>query len=895
MTIQLSYAPSLTDPLRPIEFDDIEALARWLNDQPPVANKTDSAILVAASFDAYPINAGERTLDRATFTSAAFLDFDDGSVTADEVAQELEDAGLQFIIRPTFSSTPEAPRFVAIIPYDQPCPADKHRAAVDRILRPKLNGHAAFARESLVPVQPRFVSLKSGASADILLPEGFAVPLSFDPTTLPAVTASAQAFDPMAVLSLDPAERQLFRLALNYIDADAERTDWVAVLGCGMRMFGITPELLQSKKLSAEQWGLIADLEAFSARGSKNKYRKPENGIGIDRCTATRLNGDGEWVPSLVMQVGASCIRGTTMIELTGVIQRTDFFAFESELATDFPELLEQARDRYNFRLPEPVRLPTEQDLKAAALEGEVRVASFNEEIADYRQQIDTLFDRMPHGPSRKLAMTLATGGVEGRSTWFMQPPAATVLATQLINVIMANRVWVVLGENAPMSGNTYCYLFDDSGSGKTARITYAMDILKDAGYGYAHFDGKVHSAGGMHTTLMSRGQTLLMTADEVKSWFSNVTKDAPNSNQATLDAFMLRVWTAGCRNQSVVPDARAAERQGDRVNAAPPIKQPNISTFMIGVPDDMKLFSEGMLGDGSLARALCFVPSEDYTGETEEQRIRRMAKRRDESRRGNRGRPSAHTKADAAAALVAFDKALEQQGLGASYADVLAGAEFAEGENPHNGGLRIFREFAVARADLPDNMVRILTCSDEVLDIQGELDLQFALTFPGRKVEPIIQRYVEKSLRVALCLTMFDNPAAREIDPGHMRFALHLVALAEDPWLKGLLDAKQEIVLKGNKFERFVPDIKKLLDKGGLLYSKPSGFTMREIKNDKRFSALQSVVSKLNAASETIRRDAQTVLDGLNLSPIKNPDGKGSRIFHPDHRPELNDDDKHD
>ena len=178
MTIQLSYAPSLTESVRPIEFEDIEALARWLDEQPAVSNKTDSGIIIAATFDNYPITAKERTLDRATTTSAAFLDFDDGSVTPEEVAQELEDAGLQFIIRPTFSSTPEAPRFCAIVPYDQACPADKHRAAIDRILRPCLNGHAAFASESLVPVQPRFVSLKSGGSNDIL-------PVSYTHLTLP--------------------------------------------------------------------------------------------------------------------------------------------------------------------------------------------------------------------------------------------------------------------------------------------------------------------------------------------------------------------------------------------------------------------------------------------------------------------------------------------------------------------------------------------------------------------------------------------------------------------------------------------------------------------------------------------------------------------------------------
>lgn len=894
MTINLSYAPSLTDPLRPIEFDDIEALARWLNDQPPVANKTDSAILVAASFDAYPINAGERTLDRATFTSAAFLDFDDGSVTADEVAQELEDGGLQFVIRPTFSSTPEAPRFVAIIPYDQPCPADKHRAAVDRILRPKLNGHAAFARESLVPVQPRFVSLKSGASADILLPEGFAVPLSFDPTTLPAASAPSQAVDPLALVDTDPGNRLLFRLALNYIDADKLGRDWVAVLGCGMRMFGITPEVLKTKELTTEQWGLIADLEAFSARGSQDKYRNPENGIGIDRCRATRLNGDGEWVPSLVMQNASTCLYGTNMITLTGVIKRTDFFAFESELQTDFPELLEQARQRFHHDVVVEEALPTEEQLAAAALDGERRIAKFNDENADYFERVNTLLDKMSKGPAQRLARTLATGGVPNRSTWFLQPPAAVVLAAMIINVVMAHRVWLKMANLPPLAGNLYAYMFADSGTGKSVMVDYAMEILAEAGYEWARYDGKVHSASGMHANLMSRGPTMLLTTDELKMWFSNVEGNAqPNSNQATLDAFMLNVWLASSRGRKVTPDVRAADRNGDRVNVAPPIRQPNVSTFMIGVPEDMHYFSEGMLSDGSLARSLCFVPTENTAGETDEQRTRRHAKRREEMRTGSGEVLDDKEKDAAVAALLAFDKALQDQGLGESRASNITAHDFIEEQEAPalRDEMTAFREFSMARANLPDNMIRILYCDEETLRLIGKFDLEFALRFPSRKVESIMNRYAEKAERLALCLTVFDNPAATKINYDHMEFALNLVALAEEPWLKRLLDAKQEITLKGNKFEKFVPEIQKLLEKGGPLHSKPAGFSMFEIKCDKRFSALQSVVSKLKVASEAIRRDAQTTLDALNLSPIKNPTGKGERIFHPDHRPELHDD----
>ena len=898
MSLRLSYAPSLTSPLVLKEFADTAELAAFLASQKPVANKVDSAIIVPAVFKNYPVQANERTIINALETTACILDYDAGDVTADEIAEKLDALGLDYTIRPSFSDSPECPRFCAIIPWSAPLPVGKHRAAVEQVVKPLLNGKGHFALESSVAVQARFIQPKAGTATSILLPDADPWMLTNIevPASLPAAAPAAQAADPLALVDTDPGNRQLFRLALNYIDADKLGREWVAVLGCGMRMFGITPEALKSNKLSGEQWSLIADLEAFSARGSEDKYRKPENGIGIDRCTAKRLNGDGDWVPSMVMQNASRCLYGTSMTTLTGIIKRTDFFAFESELSTDFPELVEQARDRFNFAMPVEAPLPSESELKAAALEGERRVAKFNEASDDYYERMNTLLDRMPEGPARKLATTLATGGVKKGSSWFMHPPAAVVLATQIINVVMANRVWVKTGVFEPLPGNTYAYQFDDSGSGKSARISFAMGILTKAGYGHAHYDGKVHSAGGMHSTMMSRGQTMLMTADELKSWFSNVGETGkPNANQTSLDAFMLRVWLAGCRDQSVVPDARAGDRAGDQVRAAPPIKQPNISTFMIGVPEDMKFFSDGMLGDGSLARSLCFVPPEDNGRETEENRIRRMAKRRSEMRRGDGSAFDDKQRDAAVAALLAFDRALEQQGLGVSHATVEAGVEFDEANPAPRNMMAEFRNFVMARAELPDNMVRILYCDGDTLDALDELDLKFALAFPGRKVESIVQRYVEKSLRLALCLTMFDNPAAEKIEPTRMRFALELVALAEDPWLKLLLDAKQEITLKGNKFEKFERDIRKLLEKGGLLHSKPAGFSLLDIRRDKRFHALYSVVSKLNVGSEAIRRDAQTMLDALSLSPMKNPSGKGYRIFHPDHRPEPNDDDQHD
>jgi hypothetical protein len=652
--------------------------------------------------------------------------------------------------------------------------------------------------------------------------------------------------------------------------------------------------VLKTKELTTEQWGLIADLEAFSARGSEDKYRNPENGIGIDRCRATRLNGDGEWVPSLVMQNASTCLYGTNMITLTGVIKRTDFFAFESELQTDFPELLEQARQRFHHDIVVEEVLPTEEQLAAAALDGERRIAKFNDENADYFERVNTLLDKMPRGPAQRLARTLATGGVPGRSTWFLQPPAAVVLAAMIINVVMAHRVWLKIANLPPLAGNLYAYMFADSGTGKSVMVDYAMEILAKAGYEWARYDGKVHSASGMHTNLMSRGPTLLLTTDELKMWFSNVEGNAqPNSNQATLDAFMLNVWLASSRGRKVTPDVRAADRNGDRVNVAPPIRQPNVSTFMIGVPEDMHYFSEGMLSDGSLARSLCFVPTEDTAGETDEERTRRHAKRREEMRTGTGEVLDDKAQDAAVAALVAFDKALQDQGLGECRASNVTAHDFVEEEAAP--GLRdemiAFRDFSVTRSNLPDNMIRFLYCDEETLRLIGKFDLEFALRFPSRKVESIMNRYAEKAERLALCLTMFDNPTATKIDYDHMEFALNLVALAEEPWLKRILDAKQAITLKGNKFEKFVPEIQKLLEKGGPLHSKPAGFSMFEIKCDKRFSALQSVVSKLKVASEAIRRDAQTTLDALNLSPIKNPTGKGERIFHPDHRPELHDD----
>lgn len=883
MTIAFSYAASVTSPLNKIEFEDIEALAKWLGNQPRVTEKTDSAIIVAATFDSYPINADERTLDHALTTSAAFLDFDDGSVTAEEVAQELEDACLQFIVRPTFSHTPEAPRFCAIVPYDQPCPANKHRAAVDSVLRKKINGHATFAAESMVPVQPRFINLKVGGASDILMAEGFAVPLSFDHELLPAAaSAERQTYDAFAFIETDPEARQLFRLALNYIDADSDRRVWVSVLGCGLRMFGITPTALRGKQLSTDQWSLIADLEAFSSRGSQNKYREPENGRGINHCTATRLNADGEWVPSMVMQYGGKTISGSHMITLTGVVKRTNFPEFQDYLAANFPELLTQARQRYGLPDTEEPVLPTEEEIAVAAAAGEVRVRETVAEQDSYRERINTAILRMPDGRAKRLANIIATLGDSNSGEWRMNPAASVILACQTINIVTAHRVFSKHGGLPPLAGNLYGMYFETSGAGKSAAVDYVKNILTRAGYARATSSSKVFSISSMANLLLQVGPVMFYTGDEIKTWLSGGI-GKKEANQVSLDSSYLGLWLASCHGKAFEPPTLAADRP--RPNQEPPeplrISQPNFSCFFVGVPSDINLLAEEMYSDGALARTLCFLPEERKNN-----RVDAWVDAQDRLYRNTDATLNNVETNEAAGMLLAYDKELERQGLGPALATATAGNGFMnEGEAvvPFS-----FRTFARARADMAEEDVRIITATIETDTAVSNIVRRMVHRYvkSADKLESFMMRLREITYRIALNLTLFDNPTATHFNHEHTIYAAELLELIEEPWFNRIAAHEDSVIFVG-PYTGVVPAIKKLLDKTGKLYLTPGGVTMTEIMEQSEFRPLRTVLRGLKANSEGLRKDAQRTLDLLGIAVMGKLKTKGTFVFHPDHAPQ--------
>lgn len=883
MTIAFSYAASLTSPLKKIEFEDIEALATWLGNQPRVTEKIDSAIIVAATFDSYPINADERTLDHALTTSAAFLDFDDGSVTAEEVAQELEDACLQFIIRPTFSHTTETPRFCAIVPYDQPCPANKHRAAVDSVLREKINGHATFATESMVPVQPRFINLKVGGASDILMAEGFAVPLSFDHELLPAAaSAERQTYDAFAFIETDPEARQLFRLALNYIDADSDRRVWVSILGCGLRMFGITPTAMRGKQLSTDQWSLIADLEAFSSRGSQNKYREPENGRGINQCTATRLNADGEWVPSMVMQYGAKTISGSHMITLTGVVKRTNFPEFQDYLAANFPELLTQARQRYGLPDTEEPVLPTEEEIAVAAAAGEVRVRETVAEQDSYRERINTAILRMPDGRAKRLAHIIATLGDSNSGEWRMNPAASVILACQTINIVTAHRVFSKHGGLPPLAGNLYGMYFETSGAGKSAAVDYVKNILTRAGYGRATSSSKVFSISSMANLLLSVGPIMFYTGDEIKTWLSGGI-GKKEANQVSLDSSYLGLWLASCHGKAFEPPTLAADRP--RPNQEPPeplrISQPNFSCFFVGVPSDINLLAEEMYSDGALARTLCFLPEE-----RKNDRVDAWVDAQDRLYRNTDATLNNVETNEAAGMLLAYDLELERQGLGPALATANAGNGFM-----NEGEARVpfsFRTFARARADTAEEDVRIITATIETDTAVSNIVRRMVHRYvkSADKLESFMMRLREITYRIALNLTMFDNPTATHFNHEHTIYAAELLELIEEPWFNRIAAHEDSVIFVG-PYTGVVPAIKKLLDKTGKLYLTPGGVTVTEIMENSEFRPLRTVLRGLKANSEGLRKDAQRTLDLLGIAVMGKPKTKGMFVFHPDHAPQ--------
>ena len=888
MTIQISYAPSLTAPLELREFADLAAMGAWLQAQPPVTRKTDSAIIVAGVFKNYPVPATERTIENMRFSTGALLDFDAGDVTAQEASQELENAGIEYLTRTSFSHAIERPRFSVFVPWSEPCPPAQHAAAIDKYIKPKLNGHGSFAAESRVPVQPRFIQPPS-TGATIMMPAGESwefSPINIELADLPTLAAvAAGAYDPFAHVDLRPESRQLFRLALQYIDADADRETWVSVLGCGLRMFGITPASLREKKLSQDQWDIIAELEAFSSRGSAGKYQRPENGKGIDSCTATRRNADGEWVPSMVMQYGAKLITGTSLVTLTGIIKRTDFVDFDDHLTRLFPELVEEARTRFGHDLPTQAVLPSSEELATATAQGVARVAAAAAAQALYLDRIKGVLKVMPDGRTKRLAGIIATlGNDEDKELYRFNPAAAIVIACQLINTITAHRVFTKHGTLPPLSGNLYAMYFDVSGSGKSAAVSYARRILTKAGYEDAIIPRKVFSGSGMFNAIATQGVSCFFTADEAKSWLGGSTNknDSTSTNKMTLDAFFLELWLASCRENFLMPSGLAQNviRPGQPVPQVIRLRQPNVSVLVTGVPDDLELLTAGMYSSGSLARTLCFLPIEEHDTTNPCSWVDIQ-----DALFNNTDATVRDREIEVAAGMLRdLDRELQDQNLGVSLASVKAGNGFVEdGEEPVP-----YRDFTFARAEVSVEQSRILLPTVEANRAMSEILRRMSLRYASNleKLMPFLQRVREIAYRIALSTTIFDNPLATEIDVEHATYACELVALIEEPWFDRIGAYEKDVVHAG-PYQELAQACAALLDKRGELYNTPAGMSVSQMRDKHEFAPLNKIIRGLRASSEVVRRESQKTLDLLGIKMLPNPAGKGWFVHHPDHAPQ--------
>jgi hypothetical protein len=658
----------------------------------------------------------------------------------------------------------------------------------------------------------------------------------------------------------------------------------VSVLGCGLRMFGITPTAIREKQLSADQWSIIADLEAFSSRGSKGKYLNPENGKGIDHCRATRLNADGDWVPSMVMEYGAKTIVGSTMITLTGVIKRTNFPEFEAYLLTNFPELVQQARQRQGVPDENIPVLPTEEEIASAAAAGEVRVREAVAEQDTYRERIRTAILRMPEGRAKRLATIIATLGDSAAGEWRMNPAASVILACQAINMVTAHRVFSKHGGFPPLAGNLYGMYFETSGAGKSAAVDYVKDILERAGYGRAVSSSKVFSMSSMANLILGTGPLMFYTGDEIKSWLSgNVGRK--ESNQVSLDSAYLGLWLASCHGKDFQPPTLATDRP--RPNQEPPeplrIKQPNFSCFFVGVPSDINLLAEEMYSDGALARTLCFLPEERKVD-----RIDAWVDVQDRLYRNTDTTLNNIETNEAVAMLGAYDLELERQGLGLALSSAANGNGFVQGGEGEGPPPFSFRTFARTRSEMPENAVRIITATVET-DMQVSAIIRRMVHKYAKssdKLTSFMHRLREITYRISLSLTLFDNPTATHFNPQHVLYAAELLELIEEPWFNRIAAHEESVIFIG-PYQGLVPAIKKLLDKAGRLYMTPGGVSQTEIMREAEFRPLRRVIQGLKASSESVRKEAQRTLDLLGIVVMAKPKVKGMFVYHPDHAPQ--------
>jgi hypothetical protein len=614
---------------------------------------------------------------------------------------------------------------------------------------------------------------------------------------------------------------------------------------------------------------------------SKNAEKRPEG-------------AESKYHPGTVARNAKTLLSGNLAAGLPAVVERAELCGadVESLVAGDgaLQELYQNCLASRGLNEPQPVHM---EDLKDVVSENHLKILAVQKNIDAHAAQVESLIGDMPAGTARDYIVAVATNGtvtkydeLKSMEQFVLHPAMAILAGLQCADTVMGNRVWLNTGNFGTLAGNLYVLALGGSGTGKTQMLDFFNDVLRESGYGHAYTDGKSHSGGGFYNNFLMRGPVVFQTSDEAKDWLScmEVSGGGMVANQTSLNAIILSLFNQSRMGGSINPANLMSDRnQGGVIKQADPVIEPHVNILFIGTHDLQQSLSDKLIEDGYLARfIILIVPEEDNAEESLVKKVH--------SQLGDG--TGTHLKMLGVKAVAQFLKELDSDLMAANRGNSVAsikrqGQEFMTGEAGEVKAYNVlFKELQESRLE-EDRWCSIVNMDMEVANalIEAGMPLvKMSKNYPVLK--PISNREVEKIQRVALTLTILNDPAADKLDVKMVKFAAKLVKLLQKPWIDRLVKSEVNLISRTNTYYPILDKLRAELTPERPLYQAADGLSTTELSNSGR--AWRELLKGLRSSAGGLREDAVKVLDMLGIVRVKVVGGKGFTFFHPEHAPDL-------
>ena len=688
----------------------------------------------------------------------------------------------------------------------------------------------------------------------------------------PAKQASNAKWDAldMADAMFDDAGKALYMRCLQAIEPwSKDRTHWIAVVGAGLRGWGLTPYKLGNlKELTEAERAIIDRLEEWG----KNEHPEP--------------GGKPKYEPGCVVKEGLGLYSGAKKAGLRAIVQKAHDASPEGieALLEGEEELTRLALTMLGHKPPPAESVIDIEELASAPTERQadkVKDRALAERQALAIHNMPAAFGRV-----RDWCVEFASKGeltsyaqVTDDYRFAIDPISAILSVAQLMSVILGGRVWVNQNnsEYPPTQLNLYVLRIAGSGTGKSTSMSWLRGIMGETSFKHSLIGNMSFSVGGFWPNTFDKvGYNIFQLTDEGANLIASHIGNN-GSNLKTLHTMLLSAYSAGHEQGELEPPlystgGKVGARQGNNFDS---IKEPNLNIQAIGTHELLPLMNNAeFLQSGFSARFIVRIEPKGEEESAEDVLAREMRSCFDPASldANKQENPMLKAQDHFAEHLVALDRELFKVGRGCSMSNLVGSIMFKD-ETTDILTPAIYKAANAERQkELRDNqyIMKGLDCAQ----VMAEARLFFApYVRDNTLLEAVRHREVEKLTKLAAIYTLGRDPDALFIDAEIARYLMSVLQLAQLDFIKLEQDAGVGVpTMYAGKMKMLEREVRS----GGLLYEAgPEGVGARALREANR--AWRDLIKNLGHDDDDLkvmRQEAKKVLAMLGVVRIKPKSG---------------------